>query len=399
MRRIIHLDLDAFYASVEQRDRPELRGLPVLVGGSRERGVVCACSYEARRFGVHSAMAMARAVRLCPQAVVLPVRMSAYREASEQVFAVFSRFTDRIEPISLDEAFLDVTGCETLFGPALEIARRIKAEVRSGTGLTVSAGVASNKFLAKLASDLGKPDGLLAVSPEEIDPFLLPLPVSRIWGVGGVTARKLDNAGLRTVADLRSVGKERLVRLLGSAGEQLFHLALGEDDRPVEPGGELKSVGHEETFEADLRDTGKIRLELLELAERVARRLRRKSLKGRCVTLKVKYADFQSITRSATLGGGVDRAGAIHGAAMELLKRTEAGQRPVRLLGISLTGLEPKEKGQAELFGREKERRLGDLDRALDRLRDCFGEDGIRPGSLLEKDSAAQKGGDPGKGT
>jgi DNA polymerase-4 len=399
MRRIIHLDLDAFYASVEQRDRPELRGLPVLVGGSRERGVVCACSYEARRFGVHSAMAMARAVRLCPQAVVLPVRMSAYREASEQVFAVFSRFTDRIEPISLDEAFLDVTGCETLFGPALEIARRIKAEVRAGTGLTVSAGIASNKFLAKLASDLGKPDGLLAVSPEEIDPFLLPLPVSRIWGVGRVTARKLDNAGLRIVADLRSAGKERLVRLLGSAGEQLFHLSLGEDDRPVEPGGELKSVGHEETFEADLRDTGKIRLELLELAERVARRLRRKSLKGRCVTLKVKYADFQSITRSATLGEGVDRAGAIHGAAMELLKRTEAGQRPVRLLGISLTGLVPREKGQAELFGREKDRRLGDLDRALDRLRDRFGEDGIRPGSLLEKDSAAQKGGDPGKGT
>jgi DNA polymerase-4 len=398
MRRIIHLDLDAFYASVEQRDHPDLAGRPVLVGGSRERGVVCACSYEARRFGVHSAMAMARAVRLCPEAVVLPVRMAVYREASQEVFSVFTRFTDRIEPLSLDEAFLDVSDCEKLFGAALEIARRIKSEVLAATGLIVSAGVAPNKFLAKLASDLGKPDGLLEVAPDRIDAFLLPLPVSRIWGVGRVTAKKLESLGLLTVDDLRSAGRERLVRLLGSAGEHLFGLSLGEDDRPVEATAAPKSVGHEETFEVDLRDAGDIRLELLDLAERVGRRLRRKGLLGRCVTLKVRYADFESASRSVTVERGMDRATEIHAAAMALLQRTEAGPRPVRLLGISLSGLEPKEGGQEELFGEENRRRLTNLDRALDGLRDRFGEDGIRAGSLLEKESATKKRRDPGKG-
>ncbi len=398
-RNIIHLDMDAFYASVEQRDRPELKGRPVIVGGSLERGVVCACSYETRPFGVRSAMAVSRALRLCPGAVVLPVRMARYQEVSEQIFAIFRRYTDRIEPLSIDEGFLDVSGSERLFGAALEIARRIRREVRDETGLAVSAGVAPNKFLAKVASELAKPDGLLEVTPAEVDNFLLPLPVSRIWGVGRVTAERLERRGWHNISDLRKVPLEQLTRLLGAAGEQIYRLARGEDERPVVAGEAIKSIGAEETFEADLWRLEEQRRELLALAEKVARRLRHRGLVGRCVTLKVKFADFTSVSRSQTLERGLDSAPAIHAEAVGLLARTDAGRRPVRLLGISLAQLEPREAVQAELFGEEARQRQSSLDQAMDRLRERFGDRGIKRASLLDRNPAGsgKKGGDGGK--
>jgi len=394
---ILHLDMDAFYASVEQHDRPELRGRPVLVGGSLGRGVVAACSYEARRYGVHSAMAMARALSLCPRAVALPVRMERYQEVSRQVFAIFARYTDRVEPLSIDEAFLDVSGCERLFGRPALIAEAIRDDVRQETGLAISAGVAPNKFLAKLASEAGKPDGLMEVPPEEVDAFLLPLPLRALWGVGKTTAAKLERFGLRTVSDLRGVPRERLVEWLGRHGEHLYRLARGQDDRLVESRGGIKSVGHEETFSEDLRGGDVLRLELLALAEKVASRLRSKGLAGRCVTLKVKYADFVAVTRSITLGLGVDNALEIHREAVGLLRRTEAGRRPVRLLGISLSELRAAGAGQQDLFDHERERARV-LDRTVDEVRERFGSSGVRRGSLLPRPSGGKKGSDGGQG-
>lgn len=397
-RHIIHCDLDAFFASVEQLDNPALRGRPVIVGGSVERGVVSACSYEARRYGVRSAMAMARAVRLCPMAVVQPVRMARYRELSRQVFAVFSRYTDRIEPLSIDEAFLDVSGCERLFGPARAIAARVRAEVLAETGLTVSAGIAPNKFLAKLASDHGKPDGLTEVRPGEVDAFLLPLPVSLLWGVGAVTAGRLERHGLQTVADLRAAGRQRLERLLGSAGASLWRLARGEDERPVTPLAPPRSVGHEETFATDLWDVAEMRRQLLAMSERVARRLRRQGVAGACVTLKVTYADFRKISRSRTVAEPLDSAAPLHREALSLLARTDAGDEAVRLLGVSVSALAPAESGQADLFGNEERQRRCELDRAMDRLAARFGERSVCRGSLLEEGSTAEEGSDGGQG-
>ena len=384
-RNIIHLDLDAFYASVEQQDFPELRGRPVVVGGSVERGVVCACSYEARGFGVRSAMAMAKALRLCPKAVVRPVRMARYQEVSREVFAIFARYTDRIEPLSVDEAFLDVSGCEKLFGPAPRIAAIIRQAVREETGLTISAGVAPNKFLAKLASEHGKPDGLFEV-PDPPESFLLPLPLGRLWGVGPVMLGRLENLGLRTVGDLRRLSRERLTKLFGASGEHLFHLAQGVDHRQVETSAEAKSVGHEDTFDRDLWDREEMRRALLDLAERVAIRLRRHGLTGSTLILKVKYGDFTTVTRSRTLPAGLDHAMDIHRVAVELLDRTAAGQQAVRLLGISLGRLEDSAGEQGSLFGAEARRRQVALDQAVDKVRQRFGAAGVRRGSLLDRD-------------
>jgi len=397
MKQIIHLDMDAFYASVEQRDRPELRGRPVIVGGSSRRGVVAACSYEARTFGVHSAMPIARAVRLCPEAVLLPVRMSRYREISGKIFHIFGRFTDRIEPLSIDEAFLDVSDCGRLFGPARVVAEAIRALVREETGLAISAGVAPNKFLAKLASESAKPDGLLEVPPEAIDSFLCPLPVSRLWGVGRVTQEKLERLGFRRVDDLRRIGRTELVRLLGSVGDHIFHLAWGRDDRPVETEAEIKSVGHEETFEQDLLDTERIRLEIFSLAERVAARLRKKEFIGRCLTLKIRYSDFVMVTRSETLDRGIDQGPSIFRVAVPLLERTEAGSRPVRLLGLTLSRLERKNTGQQGLFGREESGKLESLESAVDRICERFGTCGVRRGALLEREESIGKKGSDGQ--
>jgi DNA polymerase-4 len=395
-RSIIHLDLDAFYASVEQLDEPQLRGRPVLVGGRSGRGVVCACSYEARQYGIHSALSMAKALRLCPSAVVRPVRMERYRHFSRQVYAIFARFTDRIETLSLDEAFLDVSGCERLFGTPAQIAAQIKAAVREETGLTISAGVATNKFLAKLASDHMKPDGLYVV-PDPPDSFLLPLPLKRLWGVGPVTCQRLEKLGLHTVADLRQLSEARLSKLFDSAGRQLYRLARGEDQRPVVVASAAHSIGHEDTFESDLQEPLEVHRSLLDLAERVAARLRGKGLVGCVVQLKVRYADFSTVTRRKTVEPPLDSAMAILQVAEELLLRTDAGLRPVRLLGISLSQLQERHEVQGELFGAEQRDRLAALDGAVDQLRQRYGVKGVQRASLMTgagDESAAKTGGD-----
>jgi DNA polymerase-4 len=399
-RSILHLDLDAFYAAVEALDNPELRGKPVIVGGGENRGVVAAASYEARKFGVHSAMPIARARRLCPGGVFLPVRMERYREMSRRVFEIFGRFTPLIEPLSIDEAFLDVTGCERLSGSAEETARRIRETVRRETGLVVSAGVASNKFIAKIASDMGKPDGLVVVPPGEEQAFLDPLPVGKVWGVGKVTEGELARMGIRTIRDLRCTPRELLVRSFGAHGDHLFSLARGIDDRPVETERETKSIGHEETFDRDLRYRETMRREILALSCRVSERLRKEALRGKTVTLKVKYHDFVQVTRAISLADPTDDGGTIYRCAADLLAETEAGARPVRLLGVSVSRLEEAKDPvpgsrmeQNPLFGRpgtparpapsppdpaKKER----LNRAVDRIREKYGPKGIVPGAL-----------------
>jgi len=399
-RSIIHLDMDAFYASVEVLDNPSLRGKPVIVGGGELRGVVSAASYEARTFGVHSALPTATAKRLCPGGIFLPVRMERYKEVSDKVFAIFRRFTPLVEPLSIDEAFLDVTGCERLFGSAEEVARKIKEAVREETGLTVSAGVAPNKFLAKIASDLGKPDGLTIVPPGNEIGFLDPLPVGKLWGVGKVTEQELRGKGIRTIGDLRRVPEGTLKRAFGSNGEHLHQLAHGIDDRPVETEHEAKSIGHEDTYDHDLRDRGAMRRELLSLSDRVSARLRRHGIRGKTVTLKVKYNDFVQVTRAATLSDPTDDGGTMYRVALDLLGNTEAGARPVRLLGISVSKLVPAagtakadRLEQLSLFGPpragkrvetvpadlEKQQKLN---RAVDRIREKFGPKGIVPGAL-----------------
>jgi DNA polymerase-4 len=395
-RKIIHLDLDAFYASVEQRDFPELRDLPVIVGGSLERGVVCACSYEARRFGVHSAMAMAMALRLCPAAKVRPVRMERYRSASRQVFEVFGRFTDLIEPLSVDEAFLDVTGSERLFGTATEIAAAIRKAVREEIGLAISAGVASNKFLAKLGSEQAKPDGLFEM-PEPPDAFLRVLPLGRMWGVGPVTCKQLEDLGLKTVGDLLRFSRDRLTRLFGKVGSHLYDLARGIDRRPVEPSDEPKSIGHEDTYARDLQSQQEMGRALLDLAERVGARLRRHGLAGQTITLKVKFSDFTSVSRSRTLNHAIDHAMDIYPVALELLDRTEARFRPVRLLGISLGRLQAPGDDQGELFVGTDRQRQAALDQAVDQLRGRYGFSGVCRGTLLERPSGTEKGNEGGK--
>lgn len=389
-RQILHLDLDAFYASVEQLDDTALRGRPVIVGGISDRGVVCACSYEARRFGVRAAMGMLRARQLCPAAIVRPVRMGRYRELSAQVFAIYGRYTDRIEPLSIDEAFLDVTGCERLFGPPVAIAAAIRAAVRQETGLTVSAGVAGNKFLAKLASEQGKPDGLVELLPREVEGFLATLPVASLWGVGRVTAERLQQLGLRRVGDLRQAGEERLVKLLGAQGAQLYRLSLGQDERPVAAAGRPKSLGHEETFAEDRWDRAGLEVELLAMAERVASRLRQLGLEAGCVTVKVKYGDFTQVNRSAAVAAAVSSLEGIYPLAKILLGRTEAGRRSVRLLGLSLSQLHPAGAGQGELFGQRQRLRQQALDQALDLVRKRFGRAGIVRATLLPQPSGEE---------
>jgi DNA polymerase-4 len=336
LRRIVHIDMDAFYASVEQRDDPALRGQPLAVGGQPDRrGVVAAASYEARAFGVHSAMSMARAVRLCPSLVIVPPDFSRYKAASSAVFTIFREVTPLVEPLSLDEAYLDVT--ENAWGETLAtpVARRLKDRIRAETGLTASAGVAPNKFLAKIASGWKKPDGLTVISPERIEPFLQQLPVDALWGVGPVTARKLRSRGIERLVDVRTVDPQALRDTVGSLADWLRQLAHGVDDRPVEPNRETKSSGSENTFAEDLTDLDAIRTEVAGMAEDAARWLVRRQLLARTVTIKVRYSDFTTITRSHTAPPTREQSGII-ARAVQLLEKTEAGRRPVRLLGVSV---------------------------------------------------------------
>jgi DNA polymerase-4 len=336
VRRILHIDMDAFYASVEQRDNPALRGKPLAVGGQPDRrGVVAAASYEARAFGVYSAMPMATAVRLCPSLVIVPPDFSRYKAASTAVFRIFREVTPLVEPLSLDEAYLDVT--ENAWGEPLAtpVARRLKDRIRAETGLTASAGVAPNKFLAKIASGWKKPDGLTVISPDRIEPFLQKLPVDALWGVGPVTARKLRARGIERLVDVRTVDLQALRETVGSLADWLRQLAHGVDDRPVEPNREAKSSGSENTYAEDLTDLDAIRTETGAMAADAARWLARKQLMARTVTIKVRYSDFTTITRSHTAPPTREEPGII-ARAVQLLEKTEAGRRPVRLLGVSV---------------------------------------------------------------
>jgi len=337
LRRIVHVDMDAFYASVEQRDDPALQGKPVAVGGRPEsRGVVAAASYEARVFGVRSAMSMARAVKLCPSLVIVRPDFARYKAVSSEVFAIFRSCTPLVEPLSLDEAYLDVT--DNLWGEPLatDVARQLKARIREAVNLTASAGVAPNKFLAKIASGWQKPDGLTVIAPDRVESFLQELPVDALWGVGPVTARKLRELGIERLVDVRTASPEQLRRAVGIQAEWLRRLSWGEDKRAVTPDRPSKSAGHENTYSTDLVDPSRIREEIERMARGAAAWLDRKRLRSRTVTIKVRYDDFTTITRSHSTPLATADADELARRAVALLERTEAGERPVRLLGVSV---------------------------------------------------------------
>lgn len=338
-RRIIHIDMDAFYASVEQRDRPELRGQPVVVGSSSRRAVVAAASYEARRFGIRSAMPMFRARRLCPDLVIVDLRMDHYRAVSQLIRTILEGHTALIEPLALDECYLDVSHATRTVTEAGQLAQTMKDEIRRETGLTASAGIAPNKFVAKIASDLRKPDGLVVVQPDEMVGFLAPLPVSRMWGVGRVTERKLHAAGIRTIGDLAQADPGWLEAQLGKHGPRMHEFAHGLDGRGVQVSRQPKSVSNETTFEEDTTDLGVLREQIQSLSPRVSERLRHRGLQGRTVVLKLTYRNFEHVSRRATLPQATDDPQTIALEAEKLLERSEAGARPVRLVGVGVTTL------------------------------------------------------------
>jgi DNA polymerase-4 len=378
--------MDAFYPSVEVLDNPELKGKPVIVGGSKQRGVVSSASYEARKFGVHSAQPMATAIRLCPNGIVMPVRMLRYKEVSEQVFKIFDLFTPLVEPLSIDEAFLNVTASTRLFGPPIEIAKKIKQMVVEKTGLTISAGVAPSKFVAKIASDMEKPDGLTVVHADKVREFLDPLPIEKMWGVGKVTQQALSRLRIQTFKDLSLVPVEVLEKKFGKHGIHMHQLSMGIDGRDVVTEHEIKSIGHEDTFSEDILRLDLAKKELLSLANRVARRMRRHGVEGKTITLKVKYHDFVRITRSVTRYQYTNDSADIYSNICSLLKKTSVGKRPVRLLGISLSNLTDIGSGrQLSLFSHhESNEKRRELNKTLDSVLDKFGSKGIRPGSLID---------------
>jgi DNA polymerase-4 len=381
-RAILHVDMDAFYAAVEQRDNSDLRGKPVIVGaGPQERGVVAACSYEARKFGVHSAMPSRTAFRLCPRGLFVRPDFPKYRQVSKQVMAILGNFTPLVQPISIDEAFLDVTGAVKKFEDAGEIARRIKAEIRRQTELTASVGVAPNKFLAKLASDLNKPDALTVITEEEKVHVLAPLPVSKIWGVGKVTEQRLQELGIKTIGDLQQFPVDELHRRLGNVAEHLHSLALGDDNREVETDEETKSISSENTFDQDTADLDQIKRSLLEQAEEVGERLRREKLAARTVQLKLRYADFKTLTRRKTLPKPTQDGMIMYQVAERLLEAEGIQGKRIRLIGVGGTNLVQREV-QGDLFDRRDEKR-SQLAKAVDDLRAKLGPDAVKRGTSL----------------
>jgi DNA polymerase-4 len=380
---VIHLDMDAFYASVEQRDDPALRGRPLIVGGAARRGVVLAASYEVRPFGVRSAMPMARALRLAPDAIVVPPRFAAYTEASARVFAILESVTPLCEPLSLDEAFLDVTASRSLFGPPAEIARRLRRRIADEVGLPASAGIAGVKLVAKIASDLAKPNGQLEVPPDGGAAFLAPLPVSRLWGIGPKSAEQLNRMGLTTIGDLARLLPESLERRLGPSGRELWERASAIDPRPVIPDREAKSIGAEETFDEDLTGLEALRPRIHAQALRVGHRLRRAGLRARTVQLKLKRADFTLVTRRATFDEPTDDGQTLYRQASELLAREPA--RPTRLTGVSAQNLVAASAPQLGLFA-PPPTHADTLNRALDAIASRFGAGAITTGDIAGDD-------------
>jgi DNA polymerase-4 len=375
--------MDEFFAAVERLDRPSLAGKPLLVGGSAEgRGVVSTASYEARPFGCCSAMPMAQALRLCPQAIVLPVRGGRYAEMSRQVFEIVRRYTPLVEPLSIDEAFLDVTGTERLHGPAVEVARRIKQAVGDELGLVASVGVAPNKFLAKLASDLEKPDGLTVIPPDRIHEVLDPLPVRKLWGIGPVAETSLRRLGIRRVGQLRAYSQRELRRALGNAAGHLLKLANGDDSRPVTPDHDAKSIGQEQTFATDIANREQLLAILYEQTQEVARRLRRAGLLTRTVTLKLRHGDFTTLSRSRTMERPTDVTDTLWAEAKAIFNNwARYSFQPLRLAGVTASNLDTPGGRQLDLFAPPiDDRRQRTIDRTVDGIVEKFGKGSIRRG-------------------
>lgn len=386
-RSILHVDMDEFFAAVAKLDDPTLRGRPLLIGGRPDqRGVVATASYEARRYGCRSAMPMATALRLCPAAVVRRPDGRRYRAISEAVFAIFARYTPTIEPLSIDEAFLDLSGTERLHGPALGVAEAIRAAIRSEIGITASIGVAPNKFLAKLASDLDKPDGLTVITAANLRAVLDPLDLACLWGVGPAAAKRLRRIGLHTIGDIHRCDPDRLERELGASNaEHLKDLAAGRDVRPVVPDHAAKSIGQEQTFATDIGDARILRAVLLGQVEAVARRLRRQGLKARTVSLKLRYADFTTISRSRSLPAATDLTRSLSRAAVDLFETwARSDLRPLRLLGMTVTRFDTlDEPAQLSLFADADDERQRRLDAATDSIAQRFGTDIMARGAGL----------------
>lgn len=350
LRKIIHIDMDAFFASVEQLDNPELRGKPVAVGGSGPRSVVAAASYEARRYGVRSAMPSVTASRLCPDLIFVRHNFSRYSEVSSMVFDIFREYTEIIEPLSIDEAFLDVTGDTRRIGSATVIAQQIRSEIRQKTGLTASAGISVNKFLAKIASEINKPDGIFVIKPEDAEEFIERLPIEKFYGIGNVTALKMHKLGIHNGSDLKSWDLLSLVRNFGKAGVFFYNMARGIDERPVEPAMERKSVGTELTYEKDLTTSFEIIAELYKLEKELMERLEHSEAAGRTITLKIKFSDFRQITRSRTVQHYIKDFGSLHREVTILRKSITLENPKIRLLGVSVTNLESEDCDERQLY-------------------------------------------------
>jgi DNA polymerase-4 len=387
IRTILHVDMDAFYAAVEQRDHPEYRGKPVIVGSDpkegKGRGIVATCSYEARKFGVHSAQPISRAWKLCPHGIYVRPDMRKYARVSDRVMHILAEFTDLLEQISIDEAFLDVTGSRRLFGPGAEIAEKIKCRIHGELKLTASVGVAQNKFIAKMASDLKKPDGLVVVEPGREKEFLAPLAVGRLWGVGPKTEAYLKNLGIVRIGQLANLPPKNSVSRMGKAGLHLLQLARGIDDRPVLPEEGFKSIGHEITFDRDTTDQQLLEKTLLGLTERVAQRLRKNKARARTIAVKFREADFSTSSRRTTLDSPADTFEVILPVALKLMKSLVRKDIPVRLIGVHTGNLEMEDDGkQMSLFDRapRKDRKLAE---AMDDIVQRFGEKAITRAALV----------------
>lgn len=381
---ILHVDMDAFFAAVEQRDQPELRGKPVIVGGDpHSRGVVSTCSYEARKYGVHSAMPLREAYMRCPQGVFVPGNFTKYEEVSREIRRIFLRYTPLVEPLSTDEAFLDVHGCERLFGNPVEIGLKIKDDIKRETGLTASVGAAPNKFLAKLASDLQKPDGFCVIPRAQIEQILWPLPVTRLWGVGEKTAEFLLSKGIRTIGMIARLDPRVLENNLGKMGLEMHRLAHGIDDRSVEISYDVKSIGNETTFSEDTGDIEFLETTLLELAEQVGRRLRKSDVMGRTVQIKLRYASFKTITRAKTLARPTNSTQTLYEVGLELLRSTDLYNKMFRLIGLSVSNLTDEENRQISLFEEEGDLHSDILSDIMDQLKDRFGEQAITRARLI----------------
>lgn len=399
----MHVDMDAFFASVEQLDHPEYKGHPVIVGGLSSRGVVATASYEARKFGVHSAMPISRAKKLCPQGIFVYPNMARYKEISHVIHKVMEEFTPLIEPLSLDEAFLDVTGITHKFTGPKALGRAIKDRVFAETGLIISAGLAPNKFLAKLASDLDKPDGLVVIPYGKECESLANLPIKRIWGVGPSTERRLKNGGFLLIKDIQALSDEKLlVPYVGNQARRIWELARGIDERPVEPDRQIQSVGNEETYESDVEDPTVIDLELHYFANRVAKRLRKYGLMGNTVSIKVRYNDFKTVSRQKRLDSTTDQERIIYDTSVLLWnklmrERTEipfvqahtsvldVPVKPIRLLGVTVSGLSTEGIVQEDLFSIEADEKEEKLSTVLDSLASKFGENAIMSGALWRR--------------